>query len=44
MYSYNANLGIEFPTISAVEGGGQGITNTYGINASPTYILIAPKP
>ena len=39
---YNATHGIEFPTISAVEGGGSGITSTYGITASPTYILIAP--
>ena len=34
--------GIEFPTISGVEGGGDVITSNYGIQASPTYILIAP--
>jgi PKD repeat protein len=33
---------LEFPTISGVEGGGDAITSTYGISASPTYILIAP--
>ncbi|MCF8368265.1 MAG: PKD domain-containing protein [Bacteroidales bacterium] len=35
--------GIEFPTISGVEGGGTQINNTYGIGAYPTYILIAPN-
>ena len=40
---YNATHGIEFPTISAIEGGGTAINNTYGINAYPTYILIAPN-
>jgi len=39
---YNENMGIEFPTISAVEGGGTAICGTYGIPAYPTYILIAP--
>ena len=40
---YNALHGIEFTTISAVEGGGLAINNTYGISAYPTYILIAPN-
>ena len=39
---YNEAHGIEFPTISAVEGGGAAINNTYGISMYPTYILIAP--
>jgi len=34
--------GIEFPTISGVEGGGTSICNNYGIGAYPTFILIAP--
>ena len=40
---YNENMGIEFPTISAVEGGGAAICGTYGIPAYPTYIVIAPN-
>lgn len=37
-----ANYGIEYPTISGIEGGGAAICNTYGIPAYPTIILIAP--
>ncbi len=39
---WDEDHGITFPTISADEGGGDDISNTYGITASPTYILIAP--
>ncbi len=39
---FDQTYGIEFPTISAFEGGGSAINNTYGISAYPTYILIAP--
>ncbi len=40
--AFDEQHGIEFPTISGVEGGGTAICNTYGIGAYPTYILIAP--
>lgn len=40
--AFDELYGIEFPTISGVEGGGTQICNTYGIGAYPTYILIAP--
>jgi PKD repeat protein len=40
---FDQTYGIEFPCISGVEGGGTAINNTYGINAYPTYILIAPN-
>lgn len=40
--AFDIEFGIEFPTISGIEGGGAAIDNAYGINASPTYILIAP--
>lgn len=39
---YDETFGVEFPTISGVEGGGTAICNTYGIPAYPTVILIAP--
>ena len=39
---FDQTYGIEFPTISGIEGGGDAINSTYGINAYPTYILIAP--
>jgi hypothetical protein len=34
--------GNKFPSVSGDEGGGTAICNTYGINAYPTVILIAP--
>ncbi len=40
---FDQTYGIEFPTISGIEGGGAAINNTYGIIAFPTYILIAPN-
>jgi len=40
--AFDELYGIEFPCISGVEGGGDAICNTYGINAYPTYIMIAP--
>ncbi len=40
--AFDEQFGIEFPCISAVEGGGDAINNTYDIYAYPTYILIAP--
>jgi hypothetical protein len=40
--AYDQLHGIEFPSISGVEGGGTAINNTYQIPAYPTYILIAP--
>jgi len=40
--AFDLLYGIEFPTLSGVEGGGTQICNTYGIGAYPTYILIAP--
>ncbi len=39
---FDQTYGIPFPCISGVEGGGNAINNAYGINAYPTYILIAP--
>nr|NQU91344.1 PKD domain-containing protein [Bacteroidota bacterium] len=39
---FDLTYGIEFTTISGVEGGGAAINSTYGIPAYPTYILIAP--
>lgn len=39
---FDQTYGIEFPTISGIEGGGNAINSTYGIGAYPTYILIAP--
>ena len=41
--AFDETYGIEFPTISGVEGGGAAINNTYGISLYPTYILIAPN-
>lgn len=40
---FDLTYGIEFPTISGIEGGGNAINSTYGIFAYPTYILIAPN-
>ncbi len=40
---FDQTYGVNFPCISGVEGGGTAINNTYGINAYPTYILIAPN-
>lgn len=40
--AYDEEHGVEHPTISGVEGGGDAIVDTYGIGAFPTYILIAP--
>ena len=40
--AYDQLHGIEFPSISAVEGGGDAINSTYQIQAYPTYILVAP--
>lgn len=40
---FDQTYGVEFPCISGVEGGGTAINTTYGINAYPTYILIAPN-
>jgi len=41
--AFDQTYGIEFPCISGIEGGGTAINSTYGINAYPTYILIAPN-
>jgi len=40
---FDQTYGVDFPCISGVEGGGTAINTTYGINAYPTYILIAPN-
>jgi len=39
---FDETYGVPFPCISGIEGGGNAINSTYGINAYPTYILIAP--
>ena len=41
--AFDQTYGIEYPSISGVEGGGTAVNTTYGINAYPTYILIAPN-
>ncbi len=40
--AFDETFGVEYPTISGVEGGGTAICNTYQIGAYPTVILIAP--
>ncbi|NOU47751.1 MAG: redoxin domain-containing protein [Bacteroidales bacterium] len=40
--NYQNLPGNKFPSISGDEGGGTAVCNTYGINAYPTVILIAP--
>jgi len=40
--SFDSQYGIEFPTISGIEGHGSDICNTYSVHSFPTYILIAP--
>ena len=40
---FDETYGIEFTTISGIEGGGNGIISTYGVQYAPTYILIAPN-
>ena len=40
--AFDEQFGVEYPTISGVEGGGTAICNTYQIGAYPTVILIAP--
>jgi len=39
---FDETYGVEYPTISGVEGGGTQICNNYQIVAYPTVILIAP--
>jgi thiol-disulfide isomerase/thioredoxin len=39
---FDETFGVEYPTISGIEGGGSAINSTYGIAAFPTIILIAP--
>ena len=40
--AFDNTYGIEFPTVSGLQGGGNAIFNTYGVQFAPTYILIAP--
>ena len=40
--AFDETFGVEYPTISGVEGGGTAICNTYQIGYYPTVILIAP--
>lgn len=40
--AFDEQFGVEYPTISGVEGGGTAICNTYQIPYYPTVILIAP--
>ncbi len=40
--AFDEAFGVEYPTISGVEGGGTAVCNAYGISAYPTVILIAP--
>ena len=40
--AFDETFGVEYPTISGIEGGGTAICNTYQIGAYPTVILIAP--
>ena len=39
---FDETYGVEYPTISGIEGGGNAICNTYQIPSYPTVILIAP--
>lgn len=39
---FDETYGVEYPTISGIEGGGTQINNDYQISAWPTVILIAP--
>ncbi len=41
--SYANTNGFAFPMISSSAGGGSGVHSTYGISATPTFILIAPN-
>ena len=41
--AFDATYGVEYPTVSGVEGGGTAVCTTYGITAYPTVILIAPN-
>jgi thiol-disulfide isomerase/thioredoxin len=40
--AFDETYGVEYPTISGVEGGGNAICSAYGIGAYPTIVLIAP--
>lgn len=40
--AFDETYGVEYPTFSGVEGGGDAICDTYQIGAYPTVILIAP--
>lgn len=40
--SYYQEHGVDFSALSGAEGGGGDVCDTYGIQAFPTYILIAP--
>jgi hypothetical protein len=40
--AFDEEFGVEYPTISGVEGGGNAVCDVYGIGAYPTVILIAP--
>jgi thiol-disulfide isomerase/thioredoxin len=40
--AFDEQFGVEYPTVSGNEGGGNAVCYAYGINAYPTVILIAP--
>ncbi|NLO50130.1 MAG: Omp28-related outer membrane protein [Bacteroidales bacterium] len=40
--AFDEQFGVEYPTVSGLEGGGNAVCSSYGITAYPTVILIAP--
>lgn len=41
--AFDEQFGVEYPTVSGIEGGGNAVCSAYGIPAYPTVILIAPN-
>lgn len=41
--AFDEQFGVEYPTVSGNEGGGNAVCTAYGITAYPTVILIAPN-
>jgi thiol-disulfide isomerase/thioredoxin len=41
--AFDQQFGVEYPTVSGLEGGGNAVCSSYGITAYPTVILIAPN-
>jgi PKD repeat protein len=40
---FDETFGVEYPTVSGLEGGGDAVNSDYGISLYPTVILIAPN-